>query len=53
MFTRDVMTCFSKDYDIQLIRSTLFYAQANGQVEASNKVLINIMEKMLEDNHID
>ena len=47
------MTYFSKDYGIQLIRSTLFYAQANGQVEASNKVLINIMEKMLEDNPKD
>ena len=29
MFTRDEMTYFAKDYDIQLIRSTPFYAQAN------------------------
>ena len=47
------MTYFSKDYGIQLIRSTQFYAQANGQVKASNKVLISIQEKMLEDNHRD
>ena len=53
MFTRYEMTYFSKDYGIQLIRSTLFYAQANGQVEASNKVLISILEKMLEDNSRD
>ena len=53
MFTRDEMTYFAKDYGIQLIRSTPFYAQANGQAEASNKVLINIMEKMLEDNPRD
>ena len=50
MFTRDEMTYFAKDYGIQLIRSTPFYAQENRQVEASNKVLINILEKMLEDN---
>ena len=53
MFTRDEMTYFAKDYGIQLIRSTHFYAQANEQVEASNKVLISILEKMLEDNPRD
>ena len=53
MFTRDEMTYFAKDYGIQLIRSTPFYAQANGQAEASSKVLINILEKMLEDNPRD
>ena len=50
MFIGDEMTYFTKDYDIQLIRSTPFYAQANGQAKASNKVLISILEKMLEDN---
>ena len=50
MFTRDEMAYFSEDYDIQLAKSTPFYAQANGQTESSNKVLINILEKMLEDN---
>ena len=44
------MTYFAKDYGIQLIKSTPFYAQANGQVEDSNKVLIRILEKILEDN---
>ena len=53
MFTGDEMTYFAKDYDIQLIRSTPFYAQANRQAESSNKVLINIPEKMLEDNPKD
>ena len=47
------MNYFAKDYGIQLIKSTLFYAQANGQAEASNKVLINILEKMIEDNPKD
>ena len=53
MFIGDEMTYFSKDYDIQPIRSTPFYAQENGQAKASNKVLISILEKMLEDNPRD
>ena len=49
MFTGDEMTYFAKDYGIQLIKSTPFYAQENELAEASNKVLISI----LEDNHKD
>ena len=44
------MNYFVADYGIQLIRSTTFYAQANGQPKACNKVLIVILEKMLEEN---
>ena len=47
MFTENEMTYFAKDYGIQLIQSTPFYPQANRQAKASNKVLINIMVKML------
>ena len=47
------MNYFFVDYGIQLIRSTPFYTQANGQEEASNKVLIGILEKMLEEYPID
>ena len=43
------MNYFFVDYGTQLIISTPFYAQANGQAEASNKVLIGILEKMLEE----
>ena len=50
VFTGDEMTYFAKDYGIQLIKSTSFYAQANEQAEAFNKALISILEKMLEDN---
>ena len=53
MFTGDEMTYFAEDYGIQLIISTPFYAQANGQAKASNKVLKNIFKKMLEDNPRD
>ena len=35
MFIGDEMTCFAKDYVIQLIRSTPYCAQDNGQAEAS------------------
>ena len=47
------MNYFTTDYGIQLIKSSPFYAQANGQVETSNKVLIRILEKMLEENPRD
>ena len=53
MFIWDEMTYFTNDYDIQLIRSTPFYAQSNGYVKTSKKVLINILENMLEDNPRD
>ena len=48
MFIGEEMNYFSADYGIQLIRSTSFYAQTNGQAKASNKVLIGILEKMLK-----
>ena len=53
MFNVDEMTYFSKDYGIQLIKSTPFNAQENEQAGASNKVLISILEKTLEDNPKD
>ena len=53
MFTWDDMTYFAKDYGIQLIRYTPSYVEANGQTKVSNKVLISILDKMLEDNPSD
>jgi hypothetical protein len=35
---------------IKLMNSSPYYAQANGQAEASNKVLIIIIKKRIEDN---
>ncbi|XP_059650342.1 uncharacterized protein LOC132296122 [Cornus florida] len=35
---------------VQVINSTPFFAQSNVQAEASNKVILNILEKMIE-NH--
>ncbi|GKV53168.1 hypothetical protein SLEP1_g59706 [Rubroshorea leprosula] len=41
---------FAKDMGFHLLNSTPHYAQANGQAEASNKIIINILEKMVDDN---
>jgi ribonuclease HI len=41
------------DFGIQFLHSTPYYAQSNGQAEASNKVIITILKKMLADNPRD
>ncbi|CAL2237907.1 unnamed protein product [Prunus armeniaca] len=35
---------------IKLLQSTPYYTQANGHVESRNKVILNIIRKMLEEN---
>jgi hypothetical protein len=41
---------FTVSLKIKLLNSSPYYAQANGQTEASNKVLIKIIKKMIKDN---
>ncbi|XP_061993932.1 uncharacterized protein LOC133711866 [Rosa rugosa] len=41
---------FVADLGIQFIHSTPYYAQSNGQAEASNKVIITLLKKMLAEN---
>jgi hypothetical protein len=41
---------FVESMKIKLFNSSAYYAQANGQVEASNKVLIKIIKKRIKDN---
>lgn len=36
--------------DIKLVNSTSYYPQGTGLVESSNKSLIRIIKKLLEDN---
>ncbi|MBS2634179.1 hypothetical protein KFY46_25985, partial [Salmonella enterica subsp. enterica serovar 1,4,[5],12:i:-] len=36
-------------YGIKLLNSSPYYAQANGQAESSNKVLIKLIKKKIED----
>ncbi|CAL2246400.1 unnamed protein product [Prunus armeniaca] len=44
------MLDMAEAFKFKLLQSTHYYAQANGQVESSNKVIINIIRKMLEKN---
>ncbi|XP_038697993.1 uncharacterized protein LOC119995552 [Tripterygium wilfordii] len=52
MFTRGEVKAFMEDYGVKLLTSTPCYAQANGQAKASNKVMISILQKTIEDNPI-
>jgi hypothetical protein len=41
---------FAESMKIKLLNSSPYYAQVNGQAEASNKVLIKIIKKKIKDN---
>ncbi|XP_058216223.1 uncharacterized protein LOC131327197 [Rhododendron vialii] len=41
---------FASQFNIQLSHSTPYYAQGNGQAKSTNKTLIGIIEKMIEEN---
>jgi hypothetical protein len=41
---------FIESYKIRLLNSSPYYAQANGQAESSNKPLIKLIKKKIEDN---
>ena len=41
---------FCEQYEITLVHSTPYYSQGNGLAESSNKSLVNIIKKLLEDN---
>jgi hypothetical protein len=41
---------FIESYKIRLLNSSPYYAQANGQAESSNKILIKLNKKKIEDN---
>ncbi|KAI5338758.1 hypothetical protein L3X38_018030 [Prunus dulcis] len=44
------MLDMAETFKFKLLQSTPYYAQANGQAESSNKVIINIIIKILEKN---
>ncbi|GKV34366.1 hypothetical protein SLEP1_g42743 [Rubroshorea leprosula] len=50
VFVSHQVEAFAKEMGFRLLNSTHHYAQANGQAEASNKVVINLLEKMVDDN---
>ena len=49
IFTVDSLKENTATLNIRLKQSTPYYPQANGQAEASNKVLIGILEKMVRE----
>ena len=44
------MRTFIESYKIKLLNSSLYYAQANGQAESINKILIKLIKKKIEEN---
>ncbi|XP_038688714.1 uncharacterized protein LOC119987883 [Tripterygium wilfordii] len=50
MFTGGEFRSFAEDFRIKQINSTPYYPQANDQAEVNNKVIINMLEKMMDDN---
>ena len=41
---------FIESYKIKLLNSSPYYAQVNGQAESSNKILIKLIKKKIEEN---
>ena len=49
-FKSKKMISFYHKYHISLNHFTAYYPQGNGLVESSNKILVRIIKKLLEDN---
>jgi hypothetical protein len=49
-FRADPLAKFCEKFGIKLIHSTPYYPQGNGLAESSNKSLIRIIKRLLEDN---
>ena len=41
---------FAESYKIKILDSSPYYAQVNGQAESSNKILIKLIKKKIEEN---
>ena len=49
MFTSEEFRDFAASMGIKLLNSSPYYAQANGQAEASNPILIKLIKKKIEE----
>jgi len=49
-FISKEVRAFAESYKIKLLNSYPYYAQANGQAESSNKILIKLVKKKIEEN---
>jgi hypothetical protein len=50
MFTSKEFEDFAVNTGFKLINSSPYYAQANGQAEASNQILIKLIKKKISEN---
>jgi len=50
MFTKGEFDEFAIGMGIKVLNSSPYYAQANGQAEASNKGIINLIKQKIEEN---
>jgi len=48
-FKSEPLVKFCENYGISLVHSTSYYTEGNGLIESSNKNLVNIINKLLED----
>jgi transposase InsO family protein len=49
-FISKEVRAFIESYKIKLLSSSPYYAQANGQADSSNKILIKLIKKKIEEN---
>jgi transposase InsO family protein len=49
-FKSEPLVKFCEQFEISLIHSTPYYPQGNGLEESSNKILIKLIKRLLEDN---
>jgi transposase InsO family protein len=49
-FNDEALVNFCEDMGIHLVHSTTYYPQDNGLVESSNKSLVRIVKKLLDQN---
>jgi hypothetical protein len=49
VFISDEFKKFAADMGIKLIRSSMYYAQANGQAKASNQSLIKLIKRKIDE----
>lgn len=49
-FTSRELMMFYYDHGISLVHSSNYYPQGNGQAKSSNKNLVNIMKKLVDEN---
>ena len=49
VFVGNETLAFAKSRGIKILNSTPYYAQVNGQAEATNKMVINLIEKMVKE----